>query len=709
MYRSPGHKVPWWVQIWIKRSPLAFLSLVTSTITTILTAFTSFGLAAVSAWFASERWTYTHHQGRKWLGDILDDAHERFLQIRAMVATRRMMAWGGSYIKQAGLTLSRVPSFYAPSHAGSDTEKPEDGELPFTHNPNNSGPMSPSGRQSGFGFNSFDPGRPVMSAAAMSSDGHSEYSGTTEVASQISPARQRLQQAVRSVIMMQGGMTSAFMSRGKKSENVGEVTVEDTARKEMEMDMARSSRVGSLVPKLRQMEPLHDLAGHQALVKHLQFSPDGQFLATSSWDRTSLIFRVGEPEPHRVLAHPQGFVGQVAWSPDGKYLMTKLTRAIKIWTQDGVCKRTIERHRTVQSVTWVPDGKAFMSVEGSSVIKLDHTGKVLDTYLLQPVILHDVAVTPGLPSSIHMAKPGQLNFFPDGSRLVGVGPLQSSPTGLNPSTSRVEKRLIIYNMETQKVENQTPVMHDVRDITITKNGLFALISYEDKAPPQLWRIEMVKDREDPSIVTARLNLRHTFMPKVPIDFAGPSYFGGKDDQLVLCAGKAGDIHIWHRTSGALLRHIRGQEVGADLTCIAWNSYWEDPFMFGTGSHDGAVRIWSSPSPGVDSGAEEQWSTPKQSNADASLLMRKDSKKPAAGSQFPVAPKPLRSQSSASSESGLLRLPSPGPVQFSPYAGLDIPPQNRLSPSYSTLPNIMITSPDDTDHVHQRTIAFAPTP
>ena len=27
------------------------------------------------------------------------------------------------------------------------------------------------------------------------------------------------------------------------------------------------------------------------------------------------------------------------------------------------------------------------------------------------------------------------------------------------------------------------------------------------------------------------------MPKFPVDFAGPSYFGGKHDQLVLCAGK----------------------------------------------------------------------------------------------------------------------------------------------------------------------------
>ena len=51
-----------------------------------------------------------------------------------------------------------------------------------------------------------------------------------------------------------------------------------------------------------------------------------------------------------------------------------------------------------------------------------------------------------------------------------------------------------------------------------------------QAPPQLWKLDWVKD-------SVRLSLRHTYMPKVTVDFAGPSYFGGKNDQLVLCAGK----------------------------------------------------------------------------------------------------------------------------------------------------------------------------
>ena len=56
---------------------------------------------------------------------------------------------------------------------------------------------------------------------------------------------------------------------------------------------------------------------------------------------------------------------------------------------------------------------------------------------------------------------------------------------------------------------------------------------------------------------------------------------------------AGDIHIWDRESAALLHHVRAQALGGDLTCIAWNHAVE-PFMFATGSHDGGVRIWTTP-------------------------------------------------------------------------------------------------------------------
>jgi hypothetical protein len=40
-------------------------------------------------------------------------------------------------------------------------------------------------------------------------------------------------------------------------------------------------RISAFVPKLTEMKVIYDLAAHSALVRHMQFSPDGQFLATS--------------------------------------------------------------------------------------------------------------------------------------------------------------------------------------------------------------------------------------------------------------------------------------------------------------------------------------------------------------------------------------------------------------------------------------------
>ncbi|KAJ4478616.1 hypothetical protein C8J55DRAFT_542716 [Lentinula edodes] len=605
MYRSPGHRVPWWVLIWIKRSPLIFLVLsvacfsiglclftyasgqsrVTSTITTVFTVFTSFGLAAVSAWFASERWAFTQHRGKKWLGDVLVEVNERFLQLPGISVVTRGLHWASEWASMRaasiGTKLRRVKSI-TKSMMSSDGEKASDVEngIPMTLSP---GEVTFSSALSRRRPSETGPASPPVDSPTVASSFGSFPSPTSPNGPPNSPAsptplstgRQLWKNAFRTV-KMTTALSNPISARSPQRQRTTSSSLLPSDRNRLMTDPPVKaivrSRVAALVPKLKCLEPTQDMAAHQALVRHLQFSPDGKFLATSSWDRTSVIFRVQNSvvTHHRTLAHAKGFVSQVAWSPTGHLLLTKLNRAVKVWTQDGVCLRTIDRPAYVESITWFPGGEAFLSVEGSNVTKLDLKGKVLGTYDFGSMKLQDVAVTP------------------DCTRLLGVGPLLESPNGLRPSKSRAEKRLTVYNLERNEVEHATPVLNDVKDITLARNtraGLVALVSYENKAPPQLWKLEMVKD-------IARLTLRHTYMPKSQVDFAGPSYFGGKSDELVLCAGKAGDIHIWDQESGALLHHVRAQDLGGDLTCIAWNHAEDNPFMFATGSHDGALRIWT---------------------------------------------------------------------------------------------------------------------
>ncbi|KAF9233428.1 hypothetical protein BU15DRAFT_53925 [Melanogaster broomeanus] len=619
MYRSPGHRVPWWVLIWIKRSPLVFLVMsvacfsaglvlftyatgqgkITSTITSVFTAFTSFGLAAVSLWFASERWTFVRFRGQKWLQDVLAEWWGQVVELVEAVMRVPPLSWVVWLSGLESRSLARPPSLSTSSRtAVTGTEKDDSNVFPNSMSQPSLSPPSPPSpfAQPRYDSSSRLPRPRLSSTGAVgttSSDGN--FTGQP-----VSP-RDRFTHAIRSVIMLQSGSpgvstctpvrkrttSSAITSSSAVTGLSSSTTVGENSRGYVQGTSGgasdlRSSRLVTLIPKLRSLSTAQEILAHSALVRHLQFSPNGKFLATSSWDRTSIIFKVELPlVQHRILAHPSGFVGQVAWSPFGNLLLTKLNRVIKMWTEasiitpirraDGVCRKTIDRHCAVQAVTWIPSGEAFMSVEGSEVVKLVC---VLDRYAFHRVLIHDVAVTP------------------DSLRLLAVGPIMASPTGLQPSKSRVEKQFLVYNMETKLIENQTPVLNDVRDITLARNGQMALISYDNKAPPQLWKLDVVKDRMDSTTTTARLSLRHTYMPKMPVDFAGHSYFGGKEDQLVLCAGKAGDIHIWDRDSAVLLHHVRAQALGGDLTCIAWNQSAENPFMFATGSHDGGVRVWT---------------------------------------------------------------------------------------------------------------------
>jgi len=62
------------------------------------------------------------------------------------------------------------------------------------------------------------------------------------------------------------------------------------------------------------------------------------------------------------------------------------------------------------------------------------------------------------------------------------------------------------------------------------------------------------------------------MPTVPTDSAGPSHFGGKEDEIVLCAGKGifivTDMRSGYQTTSQLATYIYGT-VKLELYFITW--------------------------------------------------------------------------------------------------------------------------------------------
>ncbi|CAE6472842.1 unnamed protein product [Rhizoctonia solani] len=679
MYRSPRCYVPWWVSIWITRTPLFFLvgsviafsaglcvftysssqAAAVSAVVTTFTVVTSSALICVGLWFASERWTFARTKGSRWLLDILEEHGEKAGKVTGITPTkeiakrsverthtffkgvkRSMTSASERVVVVAGRMgsavdgiksvprdlISRTMSSLAIVTDGASTDARGDEEsqddayrtdspTAMFHGDNSSGSLGVNGQSEKRKLSDLGRGNkePIPENEPLSLDTKLSppiflnppsavptTPGSSSSTADAGPSEQLQRNAKFKALTKRVIHTFRLVphthppsSPPIRSMSSPSVMSDPRHRRDSSEHELIPARIQTYVPMLRTLRFSQLLTEHVALVKHLQFSPDGQFLATCSWDRTALIWRVGagpqgDFELLHKLAHTTrlgGFVGQVAWSPNGEQLLTKQIKSIKVWgSKNGVCERTIDRKRTVQAITWMPKGSRFLSIEwkmdsSQGDKRVHHTENILGSDLV-------VVGTDGVQHQEHHLPRLQVwdaAVVPDEERLVAVATLIRSGQDRRPVKSRPEKRILIYNLQTKEIENQVPLLQDVRDVTLTEEGNYALVSYENKAPPQAWRIDKIL-REGKQ----RLVLAHTYFTKHPVDFAGPSYFGGVKDTFVLAASKSGEIYIWERSSGVLLHSLKAPDQ--ELTNLAWNHKASSGFMFASAAHDGMVRI-----------------------------------------------------------------------------------------------------------------------
>ena len=267
---------------------------VVATVTTVFTAFSSFGLIAVSAWFASERWVFSRHKGKKWLQDSLDDWWDVMMSIppfhQFVECLPRFEVWTTSVSRgtraAARHTGSAVTSFF--HRRSAETLQPPSSEisLPSAASPEYIVPNSPRTRYGS--ENTFTASSSPIPPATVAKSTHGstvsfahpseKLSETTGTPASSTPLRGRFTQAVRNVIRMQQAIPDPARTRSMSPTLLSPDTIHSKDTRPMPM---QSSRMAGLLPKLRGLEPTQDLAAHQALVRHLQFSPNGKFLATS--------------------------------------------------------------------------------------------------------------------------------------------------------------------------------------------------------------------------------------------------------------------------------------------------------------------------------------------------------------------------------------------------------------------------------------------
>ncbi|WP_228036643.1 WD40 domain-containing protein [Dolichospermum flos-aquae] len=144
---------------------------------------------------------------------------------------------------------------------------------------------------------------------------------------------------------------------------------------------------------------LQTLTGHSSLVYSVAYSPDGQTLASASWDKTIKLWNVNTGKLLQTLTGHSSLVNSVAYSPDGQTLASGSgDKTIKLWNvKTGNLLQTLKGHSNwVYSVAYSPDGQTLASGSDDKTIKLwnVNTGNLLQTLKGHSRLVYSVAYSP---------------------------------------------------------------------------------------------------------------------------------------------------------------------------------------------------------------------------------------------------------------------------------------------------------------------------
>ncbi|HEY9668175.1 MAG TPA: hypothetical protein V6C91_15295, partial [Coleofasciculaceae cyanobacterium] len=136
---------------------------------------------------------------------------------------------------------------------------------------------------------------------------------------------------------------------------------------------AQTRVITALQQAVYRVKEYNRLEVHTDWVSSVNWSPDGQFLASASKDSTIKLWKAdGTLLPLKNQPSHEGGVYSVSFSPNGEIVASASEdKTIKLWNLDGVVLNTLKGHTApVSSVTFSPDGTRIASASWDNTVKL---------------------------------------------------------------------------------------------------------------------------------------------------------------------------------------------------------------------------------------------------------------------------------------------------------------------------------------------------
>ncbi|KAL6286988.1 hypothetical protein ACE6H2_011378 [Prunus campanulata] len=293
---------------------------------------------------------------------------------------------------------------------------------------------------------------------------------------------------------------------------------------------------------------LQILQAHSDEVWFLQFSHNGKYLASSSSDRSAIIWEVDVNGcvslKHRLSGH-QKPVSIVSWSPDDHQLLTcGVEEVVRRWdVSSGECLHVYEKPGLgLVSCGWFPDGKwIFSGVSDKSICMWELDGKELECWKGQRTLrISDLEITS------------------DGKQII--------------STCR-DNAILLLDREA-KVEILIEEDQTITSFSLSRDNRFLLVNLLNQEI-HLWSIE------------GEIKLVAKYKGHKRTRFVIRSCFGGLEQAFIASGSEDSQVYVWHRGSGELIKALPGHS-GA-VNCVSWNP--TNTHMLASASDDRTIRIW----------------------------------------------------------------------------------------------------------------------
>ncbi len=331
--------------------------------------------------------------------------------------------------------------------------------------------------------------------------------------------------------------------------------------------------------------------GHSAPVYSVAFSPDGQMMATGSWDTTVKLWDVRTRKQLRSLTGHTLFVNAIAFSPDGKLLASGSSdTSVKLWdVATGSELASLNEHTSaVTSLAFSPDGKLLASGGEDKKIRLWDVNERKAVGLLSGHTrdVYSVAFSPDgqlLASSsggpdwgevkIWDVLSGELQMTLRGHR-ARVSSVAFAASGKIIATASWDQTIKLWDYTTgQELRTLRRHTGQVSAIAFSRDGK-SLISGGHDGQVLLW------DTATGSVTHAVAESKEQNQAQVRCVAISP------DGQLFVASGWDKTVHLWDSRTGRQIGVFTGYYSYADAVAIS-----PDGKTIASGSMDKLVRLW----------------------------------------------------------------------------------------------------------------------